>query len=80
MINQAMVFVFQRGFYATATVMPTHDDVLYFQYFYRKLDHRQTIKVRVHHHIGYITMHEDFAGREVDDLISRNAAVGATDP
>jgi len=30
--------------------------------------------------IGDVTVHEEFAGREADDLVGRHAAIGATDP
>ena len=45
-----------------------------------ELQRRQAIEIGVHDDVGDIAMDEDLAGREVDDLVRRHAAVRAADP
>ena len=70
----------QRGPDAAAAVMPAHDDMLHFQDIDRELKNREAIQVRVDDEVRDIAMHEDLAWRNIDDLICRDAAVGASDP
>ena len=60
--------------------MPHHHDVLDLEMVHGKLDHRQGVQIRVHHHIGDIAVHKHFARIKPGDFVGRNAAVGAADP
>ena len=60
--------------------MAHHDDVLHLDDIYGELQHRKIIGVLWRGEIGDIAMDEQFAGRQVHDLIGGNAAVGTADP
>jgi hypothetical protein len=72
-IGQAHPLTPHHGLNTTAAIMTDDHDVLYFEYIDGELDDREAIKIRVHHHVRQIAMHEDFARQQADDLISRNA-------
>ena len=66
--------------HAAAAVVSADDDVSHLQEIDRELHDRQTIQVGVDDDVGHVAMDEQFAGRETDDFVRRDAAVGATDP
>jgi len=79
-VDETMVPVFHCRLDATTTVVAANDDVLDLEYFHRELDYRKAIQVRVNYNVGNVSVNENFAWLEIDDLIGRNAAVGAADP
>ena len=79
-INQPASLCVQRRPYTAATVMSADNDVTHFQYFYRKLKHRQKIHVTRRRKICDITVHEQFTGVEAYDLIGWHPAVATADP
>jgi len=79
-VDQAEALVLLSGANATATVV-THDhDLANLQNVDGKLQNGQTIEVALNNEIRDIPMREHLAGREIEYLISRDAAVRATDP
>src|SRR5688572_25283842 len=60
--------------------MAADNDVTDLEYVDGELHHRETIEVAVRHHVRKIAMHEDFAGRETGDLVSRDSGIRAADP
>ena len=79
-IDQAYITALERGLHATATVVPTDDDVLDLEDVHRVLQHGETIQVGVHDDVGDVAMHEELAGQQTDDLVGGDAAIGAADP
>ena len=79
-IDQAYITAFERGLHATATVVPTDDDVLNFQDVHRVLQDRETIQVGVDDDVGDVAMHEELARQQADNLVGGDAAIGAADP
>ena len=59
--------------------MAANDDVLDVKGLHRKLQHRMNIGVERRREISDVTVHEELARREADDLVGRYAAIGATD-
>ena len=79
-VDQAMFAVLQRRLHPTAAVVTTDDDVLDAQDIDGELQHREAVEVGMDDDIGDIAMDEDFARRQVDDLVGRDATVGTADP
>jgi hypothetical protein len=79
-VGQAHARAAQGGQHTTAAVMPHHHDVLHLEVIHRKLDDRQRVQVRVHHHIGHIAMHKHLARIQPRDFIGRHAAVRTANP
>src|SRR5438094_496266 len=79
-VNQTQPVAAQGGAHAAATVMAAYDDVFDLQHIHGELHHRQTIQVRMHHHIGHVAVDEQFAGQQTDDLVGRHAAVRTAYP
>jgi hypothetical protein len=67
----------KRGKHSAATVMAAHDDVLHLKCLNRILQHGMKVGVEGRRQIGDVTVHKDLAGPQADDLIGRDAAVGA---
>lgn len=59
-------------------VLTADNDVLYLQDLNRVLNDRETVQVRVAHHVGDVPVHKDFAGTELQNLFGRNTRVRAT--
>ena len=66
--------------HAPASVVSADDDMTHVQHVDGVLHHRQAVQIRMHDHVGNIAVHEDITRRQADDLIGRDARVGATDP
>ena len=66
--------------HAAAAVMADHHDVLDLEVVDRELDHRQSVEVGVHHHIGHVAVHKDLARIQSGDLVGRYPAVGTANP
>lgn len=79
-IDQSVRLTFHRGPHATATIMPTNDDMFDFQYLYGVLKHRKTVHVRMDDEVGDIAVHKELAGKQADDLVGWNPAVRTTYP
>ena len=60
--------------------MATNDDVFDMKGLHRKLQHRMNIGVERRREISDVTVHEELARREADDLVGRYAAIGAAAP
>ena len=69
-----------RGADAAAAVVAAHDDVLHVEHVHRELDHRQAVQIGVDDDVRHVAVDEQLARREADDLVGRDAAVGAADP
>jgi class 3 adenylate cyclase len=66
--------------HAAAAVVAAHDHVLHAEDVDRVLQHREAVEVRVHDDVRDVAVDEHLARFEPDDLIRRDAAVGAADP
>jgi hypothetical protein len=60
--------------------MADDDDVAHLDDVGRELDHREAVEVRVDDDVGDVAVDEQLARLEVDELVGRDAAVGAADP
>src|SRR5688572_11753521 len=69
-----------RRLHAAAAVMADHDDVLHLEDVHGELHHRETVEIRVHHHVGDVAVDEDVARQQPHDLVGRHPAVRATYP
>jgi len=67
-------------FHTAATIMSADDDVPDRQNLHRILHHGHAIRIVRRHDVGHIAVDEQFARRQTDDFVRRNAAVGTTDP
>jgi hypothetical protein len=56
------------------------DDVLDFQNVDGILNHRKTVEIGVNHQVGDVTVNKQFAGLQAGQALSRNAAVGTSNP
>lgn len=70
----------QGGEHSAATVMAADDDVLDMKSRDRILQHGMNVGVERRREIGDVTVHEELARREADDLVGRYPAIGAADP
>lgn len=79
-IDEAQLVPIHCGADASATIVADDHDVLDFQHLDGKLDHGEAVEVGMNDDIGDISMDEDFARFEADDLVGRDSAIGAADP
>jgi hypothetical protein len=79
-ITQAQPVAAQCGLNTAAAVMAADNDVADLENIDGKLDHGQTIQVRMHHQIGHIPVNKQFAGQKPYDLVRRNPAVRTANP
>lgn len=79
-VDEPMLMILQRRLDPAAAVVTTDDNVLHLEHIHRKLDDRQAVEIGMDDDIGDIAMNKDFTRPEIDDLIRRDAAVGAADP
>jgi hypothetical protein len=79
-VRQADARAAQARLHAGAAVVADHHDVLDFQHVDGELDHRLRVEVAVHHEIGDVSVDEDLARRQAEDLVGRHARIGAADP
>ena len=79
-VDEAVRRVLERRPDAAAAVMADDDDVLDLQDVDCVLEHREAVEVGVDDDIRDVPVNEQLARREVDDLVRRHAAVGASDP
>src|SRR4051794_6056667 len=79
-VDEAHPVVAQRAEDAAAAVMAADDDVLHAQHLDRELDRGEAVQVRVYDDVRHVAMDEHLPRQEVDDLVRRDAAVGAADP
>ncbi len=79
-VDQPEFVVLHRRAYAAAAVVAADDDVFHLQHVDRELDHRQAVNVAVYHQVGHVAVDEQLARHQADDVVGRNAAVGAADP
>jgi hypothetical protein len=61
----------QHGEHSAATVMAANDDVFDMKSLHRKLQHRMNVGVERRCEISDVTVHEELAKREADDLVGR---------
>ena len=79
-VRQPDALVLQRRRDAAAAIVAADDDVLDLQHIDRELHDRKAIEVRMDDDIGDVAVNEELARQQADDLVGRNAAVGAADP
>ena len=79
-VDQSEPCLLERRPHAAAPVMAGHDHMFHAEHVDRVLQNRQAIQVRVDDDVRDITVDEQLAGREPDDFIGRDAAVGTPDP
>jgi hypothetical protein len=79
-LGQARAALLDHRLHPTAAVVPDHEHMLDFQDLDGVLQRGQAIEVGVHHQVADVAVHEDLARSQSQDLVGRNAAVGATNP
>ncbi len=79
-VAQAEAIAPEGRTHPAATVMAADDDVTHLEHVDRELHDRETIEIGVHDDVRHVAMDEEFARREVDDLVRRHPAIGAADP
>ena len=79
-ISKTHAIAIERRLHTTTTIVTRHHDVAYFQHLGSELQHRQTIKIGMHHHVAHIPVHEHLARQQTDDLVSRHTRIRATNP
>ena len=79
-VDQPVSRASEGGGHAAAAVVPADDHVADAQDVHGVLDDREAVEVGVDDDVGDVAVHEDLARQEVDDLVRRDAAVGAADP
>ncbi len=70
----------QRRRNASATIVPANDNVFHVQHVHGILKDTEAIQVIVNDEVGDITVDEQLARKQTDDLVRRHPAVGASDP
>ena len=80
MIYRANVGVSHRGQNPSTAVVTTHDDMAYFQYVHRIVQHSQKVHVVDIDEIGYVTVHKNLAAVRAGDLVGGDARVGTPYP
>jgi hypothetical protein len=63
-----------------AAVMSANNDVLHLEHIDRKLHHGKGVEVRMHDHIGHVTMNKNLAWSQTDKFLRRHPAVGTPYP
>ena len=66
--------------HAAAAVVAADDDLLHAEDIDGVLEHRQAVEVGVHDDVRDVAVDEQLARSQPDDLVRRDAAVGAADP
>ena len=79
-VDQAEFLIEQCRAHAAAAVMPDNHNVLYLQDAHSVLDDGQAVEIRVVDDIGHVSMNEDLARSQAENLVRRNTAVRTTDP
>src|SRR5688572_14860337 len=79
-VDEAELNIAHRSAYPTTTIMPTDNNVLHIEDFYRVLDDGKTVQIAVNDHIGDIAMNENFTRSKANNLIRRHTAVRAANP
>lgn len=60
--------------------MAANNDVFDLEYLDRILQDGVNVGIEWRHHIGNVAVYEELTRTEADNLVGRNAAIGATDP
>src|SRR5271165_4904552 len=60
--------------------MAANDDVPNLEHVNGELHHTKAVEIRMHNEVCHVAMHEQFAGREANDLVCRHATVSTPDP
>jgi hypothetical protein len=79
-VDQAKFLIEQCRAHAAAAVVPHNHDVLYLQDAHSVLDDGQAVEIGVVNDIGHVSMNEDLARSQAENLVRRNTAVRTTDP
>lgn len=79
-VDETMRLAPERGGNASATVVATDDDVSYFECLDGVLQHREAIQIGVRDDVRDVSVDENLAGHETNDLVCRNSAVRTSDP
>jgi hypothetical protein len=79
-VGQSDTVATKGGQDAAASVMSADDDMTDLEDIDGELDHRKGVEIGVGHDVGHISVNEDLAGSELDELLSRDPTVRASDP
>lgn len=79
-IDEPATLSINGGGYAATAIMADHHDVLHPQHIHGKLQYGKIISVLRRGEIGDISMHEQLARVEADNLVGGDSAVRAADP
>ena len=79
-VDQAVSAGLHCCLYTAAAVVPANDNVFDLQHLDRELDHGQAVHIGVIDEVCDVAVDKNFAWRQVDYNICRNAAVRASDP
>ncbi len=79
-VDQTQFRVLYRRLHAAAAVVAANNDMFDFQHINRILHHGQTVQVGVDHQVGDVTVYKEFARFEARQTLSRNAAIGTSNP
>lgn len=77
-VNDTKLLLGQRGRNTSTAVMTTDDDMAHLEHIDCILQNGQQVHVCVCDHVGNVTMDENLAGIQVDNLVGGNTRIGAT--
>ncbi len=79
-VHDAKTQIVVGGCDATAAVVAHEQHVFDFENLHREVQHRQAVQIAMRHHVRDIAMHEHIAWWQADNLVRRDARIGAADP
>ena len=79
-IDEPQFRVFHSGLHAAAAVVTANNDVLDLRDVYGVLNDRQAVEIGMNHRVGNVTVNKQFAGLKARQSLSRNTAVGTSNP
>jgi len=66
--------------HTTTAIVTRHHDVFDLQFLDCELNDGQTVQIVMRDDVGNVPVHEQLTGKQADDLVGRNTAIGTTDP
>jgi hypothetical protein len=79
-VNEVELGAVEHRANAAASIVAGDDYVLHSKYIDRVLQHGKAIQIGMDDHVRDVSMHEEFARRQSNDFVCRNAAVGTPYP